>query len=166
MTPEFAAGSHLLRAGMKRMAAAPLLLLTLGLITSCALAGTQEAAMRIADSGSYAPAAPPAREAILATDENSFAQLWRTRVRDGEPPQIDFANEVAVLLMSEEHSSGGWSIVPHSVRLEGTVLVVDATVEGPPPGGIASMALTQPWVVLAVSPSSIEPASVEGVRWD
>ena len=68
--------------------------------------------------------------------------------------------------MSEEHSSGGWSIVPQSVRLEGTVLVVDATVEGPPPGGIASMALTQPWVVLAVSPSSIEPASVEGVRWD
>ena len=117
--------------------------------------------MRTVDSGSYAASAPSGREAFSATNEASFSELWRTRMGNANVPRVDFSREAAVLLMAEEQSSGGWSIVPEGVRLEGNVLVVKARVEGPPAGSITSQALTQPWVVLAVT-----PASFDSVRWD
>ena len=157
MTPEFGAGSHLLRPSMKTIAVVSLLLF----VVSCALAGAQEATMRVAASGSYGASAPQTREAVVAKDAETFSRLWLTRARGAERPQIDFEREAAVFLMAEEKPTGGWKIVPQSVRIDGSVLVVEATVEGPPPGTITTQALTQPWAVIAVTPGSFE-----SVRWD
>jgi hypothetical protein len=142
---------------MKIIAAASLFFLTV----SCAMAGAQEVVMRTAAQGAYAAGGSAEQRALLATDAATLAELWKTHV-GGEPvPAVDFSREAAVLLMGGERMTGGWSVVPQSVRLEENVLVVEAVVQGPPAGSMTTQALTYPWALIAVSPNSIE-----SVRWE
>jgi hypothetical protein len=142
---------------MRQIAAALLVVFSV----ACAVAAAKEPVMRTAASGSYAATSPQAPEALHAADGASFDALWKARIGDGAMPAIDFSRESAVILMAGERRTGGWSVVPKSVRIEGTVLVVEAAIEGPPAGGIVTQALTSPWVVIAVSPQTFE-----SVRWD
>lgn len=142
---------------MKIFAAASLFLVTI----ACAMAGAQEIVMRTAGGGAYAASGSATEQALLATDAASLAKLWSTHV-GGEPiPAIDFARESAVLLLGGERPTGGWRVVPKSVRVEDDVLIVEAAIEGPPAGSMATQALTYPWAVIAVS-----PASFKSVRWE
>lgn len=142
---------------MKILAAASLFFLTV----SCAMAGAQEVVMRTAAQGAYAANGLDQQTALLATDSETLARLWRTHVGEDPMPAIDFSREAAVLLMGGERPTGGWKVVPQGVRVEENVLVVDAEVEGPPAGSMASQALTYPWALIVVSPKTFD-----SIRWE
>lgn len=115
--------------------------------------------LRTIHSGSYAAVAPAAPEAIAAVDEASYRQQWSAIAASGEPPHVDFTKESVVFLLAGSKPTGGWSVVPQSVALEGETLVVTATVKGPGPESIVTQAFTSPFAVIAVS------AKFRDVRW-
>lgn len=142
---------------MKNIAAASLFFLTV----SCAMAGAQEVVMRTAAQGAHAASASGDQAAFLATDAATLAKLWSMHVGGDPMPAIDFSREAAVLLMGGERATGGWKVVPQSVRVEENVLIVEAEVAGPPAGSMASQALTYPWALIVVSPNTFD-----SVRWE
>ena len=62
-------------------------------------------------------------------------------------------------------NTGGWSIQPTSARVEadGTA-VIDAKVQGPPPGGIVTQAITYPYAVIVVIQPRREEGALAGVK--
>ena len=138
-----------------------LLLAALFIFVSCVSAGSEEVKMRNVKGGSYATNGPDAPLAVVAFDDASMRSLWSRHVGNQEMPVIDFSQEAAVLLMAGTRSTGGWSVVPHSVSLDGDVLVVDAEIKGPPPGGMVTQVITHPWTVIAVPAGGFK-----SVRWD
>ena len=101
------------------------------------------------------------RMAVLATSDAEYRKLWQTLIGEGEVPAVDFEKSVAVFLFAGMRNTGGWSVQPVSVRVEedGTA-VIDAKVQGPPPGGITTQAITYPWAAVA-----IHSRDVKTVQW-
>lgn len=117
--------------------------------------------MRILATGAYAAAQPQAPRAIAITSAADYARVWDETLGGNAPrPEIDFAKESVVILLAGSKTSGGYSVEPRGVRLEGDVLAVDAEVKSPPPDGIVTMALTSPWAAIAVD------AKFKTVRWE
>jgi hypothetical protein len=142
---------------MKALAAASFLLFT----TACTLAGSQEPAMRVVASGSYATTSPSKPESCIAGDAAELEALWKARIGDKSAPEADFSRESVVVLMAGERRTGGWSVNPQSVALEGSTLVVTAPIQGPGAGDMTTQAFTSPWVAIAVSPKAFT-----SVRWE
>jgi hypothetical protein len=80
--------------------------------------------------------------------------------RRRQSPAVDFEKNVVVFLMGGMHNTGGWSVVPVSARVEGDTAIIDAKVQGPPPGAITTQAITYPYAVI-----TINQRSVKQVRW-
>ena len=116
--------------------------------------------MRSIATGSYAAVQPEERQAILISSAGEYARVWEQTIGGAERPQVDFDSESVVILLAGMKRSGGYSVEPRGVRLDGRVLIVDAVVNGPPPGAIVTMALTSPYAVIAVNTKA-----VDGVRW-
>jgi hypothetical protein len=115
--------------------------------------------MQIIATGSYAAA--EARQAVLAASEADYRAQWQKLIGEGEAPAVDFTQNVTVFLMAGTRNTGGWRVVPAGVQIDGDTAVIDAKVQGPPPGGMTTQALTQPYAVI-----SINQRSVKQVRWD
>ena len=112
-------------------------------------------------TGSYARD-DSGRKAVLAKTDAEFAQQWEALIGDdARPPAVNLTKQSIVFLLAGSRRSGGWSIEPKSVTMEGTTAVIDAAIVGPPPGGIATMALSSPWAVVAV-----DSRKVDSVRWN
>lgn len=109
--------------------------------------------------GSYALAED--RKAVLATSGDDFRRQWQALIGEGDVPNVDFDEHVAVFLMGGMRNTGGWSVVPASARVEGDTAIVEAKVQGPPPGGITTQAITYPYAVI-----TINNRDVRQVRWD
>ncbi len=109
--------------------------------------------------GSYADAED--RKAVLATSEAELRNQWQALIGTGDIPAVDFDQHVAVFLMGGMRNTGGWSVVPAGARIEGDTAVIDAKVQGPPPGGIVTQAITYPYAVI-----TINNRDVKQVRWD
>jgi hypothetical protein len=78
----------------------------------------------------------------------------------GEAPAVDFETETVVFLFGGQRSTGGYSVDVRGVTMEGDTLVIDGSVQGPPPGAITTQALTSPYAVLAV-----KSRAIRNVRW-
>lgn len=100
-------------------------------------------------------------EAVLATTEADYRSQWQALINQGDIPGVDFDKSVVVFLLAGMRNTGGWSVAPESARVEGDTVVVKAKIEGPPPGGITTQAITYPYAVVA-----IHVRGVEKVRWD
>ena len=98
--------------------------------------------------------------AILATTEADYRSRWSSLVGRGDAPAVDFSRSVVVFLLAGERNTGGWSVEPKGVTVEGTTAVVDAEVRGPAPDMIVTQALTYPYAVV-----SIDSRDVDTVRW-
>lgn len=122
---------------------------------------------RVLESGSYGIAANAEagteRDArvFVARDPARYATLWREHVDDsGAPPHVDFARESAVFLLLGQRSTGGWGVAPQAVAVEGTSVTVTAPIRRPEPGGVATMAFSAPFAVIAVG-----RAGLTGATW-
>lgn len=100
------------------------------------------------------------RKAVLATSESEYRRLWSGLIGGGEAPPADFANGVVVFLLAGERRTGGWTIEPNSVAVEGDTAVIDADVRGPAADAIVTQAFTYPYAVVAVG-----SRDVKNVRW-
>lgn len=131
------------------------------LLVAAAIACSTMQLTPLAD-GSYARD-DSGRKAVLATTEADYARLWATLIGDEEEkaPAVDFRGNVVVFLLAGTRNTGGWTVVPKSVTMEGRTAVIRADVQGPPPGGIATMSITSPWAVV-----QINSRDVDQVRWE
>jgi len=122
--------------------------------------GTEEVTMTTLGRGSYA-ASHSGRNAVLATSDTDYQRFWRELAGGPDaPPAVDFAENVVVFLFAGERNTGGWSVEPKSVTIEGDTAVIDAPVNGPPPGSMVTQALTYPYAVV-----SVRSRDVKNVRW-
>lgn len=115
--------------------------------------------MQIVARGSYAAAEE--RLAVLVKTDAEYRKQWNALIGEGAMVPVDFEKAVVVFLMGGTRNTGGWSVEPVSARVEGDTAIIDAKVQGPPPGSITTQALTQPYAVI-----SLNQRGVEKVRWD
>lgn len=115
--------------------------------------------MQTIASGAYAVA--EARQEVLATSDAEYRQQWQALIGEGQIPAVDFEKHVVVFLLGGMRNTGGWSVVPVSARVDGDTAVIDAKVQGPPPGGITTQAITYPYAVI-----TLNQRGVRQVRWD
>jgi hypothetical protein len=127
-----------------------LLLAILGITQNCTNAAATGGSMDIRTIADGASAAAAEKSAQFARDAETYRGLWDSLVGSGQAPAVDFKTESAVFVMAGTKRSGGYSVVVNGVSLDGRTLVVDATVQSPPPNAIVSMALTSPYAVVAV----------------
>ena len=116
--------------------------------------------MRNLASGGYAAAKPDVPKAEVVRSAEEYARVWDETVGRGEPPQADFARESVVILLAGPRNTGGWSVEPRGVSLEGRTLIVDAAIKSPPPDAMVTQAFTSPFAVIAVGTKDFD-----GVRW-
>jgi hypothetical protein len=148
------------------------ILLALALIAACttappdppAAAAEDAVTYRVLDTGAYGVAATAeagsARDArvLVASSAGEFAALWRETVGDAPLPPVDFARESAVFLLLGQRTTGGWSVEPAGVAVDGDSVDVTAAIGRPAPGGITTMAFTAPFAVIAVGKPGLERA--------
>ena len=148
------------------------ILLALALLVGCrtappdpAVAGSEDAVtFRVVQSGAYGAAANAeagtSRESRLfvASTPDAYEALWRAHVGDATAPPLDFARETAVFLLLGQRSTGGWGVTPESVAIAGDAIEVTASIRRPEPGGIATMAFSAPFAVIAVNRPALHAA--------
>ncbi len=116
--------------------------------------------MRVLTTGAYGASQAESPRAIAVKSADEYRSAWQEHVGTGEPPQADFATESVVILLAGLKRSGGYSVEPRGVSVDGRTLVVDAVVNRPPPGSMTTQALTSPYAVIAV-----DTKSFDDVRW-
>jgi hypothetical protein len=115
--------------------------------------------MRTVADGSYSRA--ESRGAVAAFDETTYRSRWQSLIStDEQAPPVDFASESVVFVTAGQFPTGGYALKFHGAAMEGETLVIDAAVEGPPAGAIATQAITSPYVVIAV-----KSRAFKDVRW-
>ena len=129
------------------------------LATACTTANATNVKITTIADGGYAQESD--RKAVLATNEADYRKRWTELIGEGEIPNVDFDNGVAVFLLAGMRNTGGWSVQPQSARVEsdGTA-VIDAKIQGPRAGGIVTQAITYPYAVIV-----IDSRDVEKVHW-
>ncbi len=91
----------------------------------------------------------------IATDETSFAELWKREV-PGRPEEVDFRTETAIFLLLGVQSTGGYAIEPISVEPPADGVVrVHARLVQPMGDEAVTQALTAPYAVVAVRAQGI-----------
>lgn len=111
-----------------------------------------EGAVRTLDRGQYSGLKEPM--VLLVTDPGEWEEVWRRHTagvaKPSPAPVVDFGQEAVVVVTLGERRSGGYSITVTGIRLEGDRLVVQVRQQSPPPGAITTMALTQPYHMVAI----------------
>jgi hypothetical protein len=120
-----------------------------------ALAGAlaaDEVAVAQRFSGEYGGIEEAARRAVR--DAQAWAKLWAELQKIVEPvpalPEVDFERQMVLAVFLGQRSSGGHSVRIESVKRDGDELAVSVSVRSPPPGGMVTMALTQPYDIVVV----------------
>lgn len=97
---------------------------------------------------------------MLVFGDQALRDVWTKMVGEGEPPQIDFTKDYAILLFAGQHPTSGYSIEPHRATVDDRVLIIEATLQVPAEGSYVAQTLTSPWAVMAVP-----IVDVDIVRW-
>ena len=117
--------------------------------------------IRTIATGAYASDDASLPHAVAAHDEQTYRAAWERLIGAEEPRPVDFAREAVIFLMGGQRSTGGWSVVPRGATLDGDTLVIDAAIQGPPAGSMATQAITTPYAVIAVPDRTFTT-----VQWD
>ena len=134
-------------------------ILAMALGCTAAAGKADDVTMTTLARGSYA-SHQDERTAVLATSAEEYRRLWQQLVGGGEMPAADFEKGVVVFLMAGMRNTGGWSVEPRSVTMDGDTAVITAAVNAPPADSIVTQALTYPYAVV-----SLDSRDVKRVRW-
>ena len=88
------------------------------------------------------------------TDDATLAAVWQ-QVSADAPPAVDFARDMAILVASGEHRSGGYSIVVTGVEQDGVNLYVQVQLRSPGDACVVSTVLTQPYHLITLPRSDL-----------
>ena len=84
----------------------------------------------------------------VVEDAQSWMALWREMTRDRQPapptPTVNFENEMVLAAFLGQRSTGGHSIEITQVEIKDCTMLVTVERSSPPPGGMVTMAFTQP----------------------
>jgi hypothetical protein len=109
-------------------------------------------AVQVGTNSTYGGSTPTVR---LDSNASSFAQTWNIMNGNFVPvppaPSIDFSRSKVVTVFLGQRSTGGYSIVLNSAKLEGSTLVVGANVRQPSAGAITTQVITSPFSSVVVS---------------
>ncbi|MFP9098512.1 protease complex subunit PrcB family protein [Flavobacterium sp. RHBU_24] len=83
------------------------------------------------------------------TDASSFKQLC-TALNIENIPEADFSKSDVVAVYMGQRNTGGYSITIESMRVDGDTTYLKKKETKPEPGGMVSMALTAPYVIVAI----------------
>jgi len=138
MTPEIRGGS---RALPEHMRAPVLLFAAVAFGGMCAVAPPPvskttggDVQVRTISAGGNAANTPEPVTPVPAFDDATYRKNWSAFIGQGEAPNVDFTKEAVVFLFAGMRNTGGYSIEVRGAKLDGETLVVDAAVQGPPPG--------------------------------
>ena len=128
----------------------------------CTAAGATQpkATFRQLKGGGFAASSSASPQVVLAHDADAYLRIWNVLIGAGVPPDVDFARETAVFLLDRQRPTGGYSLEPRSVAVEGDTAVVKVTTHAPKRGSMTSQVLTTPFAVIALSRTGIGAA-----RW-
>lgn len=94
----------------------------------------------------------------LDANQQSFLETWKIMNGNFVPvpsaPNIDFGRNKVLTVFLGQRSTGGYSIVLASAKLEGQTLVVSANVRQPGAGAITTQVLTSPFSSVQISGGS------------
>jgi PrcB C-terminal len=94
----------------------------------------------------------------LDSNQQSFNETWKIMNGNFVPvpsaPNIDFGRNKVLTVFLGQRSSGGYSIVLASAKLEGQTLVVNANVRQPGAGAISTQVITSPFSSVQISGGS------------
>jgi hypothetical protein len=95
---------------------------------------------------------------IVARSQSEWSALWKRHaaIESNPPPlpAIDFSKEIVVAVFLGEKPTGGHDIEIMSMEQNNDVLLVSFVEKSPPPGGLATQALTQPFHIVRVAARS------------
>lgn len=83
-------------------------------------------------------------------DKASLVKLYET-IHDTEVPKIDFKKQRVVALFLGQRNSGGYEIKIKNVEEKDNKIYVTVEEVGPKPGDMATMAITNPFVVAKIN---------------
>lgn len=120
--------------------------------------GNSELSWRILASGGSSRAAsgenPGSEEVprlVIARSQQEYGLLWTRYIGEETRPPAAFDEETVVFLLGAVRPTGGYEIDPRAVEMEGDRLIINAEIDGPPPGSMVTQAITAPWAVVAVN---------------
>jgi hypothetical protein len=108
-------------------------------------------------SGAYSDVKAPATRTLKT--EAEWDAFWKQAQRE-KPRPLDLAREMAVAIFLGERRTGGYTVEIASAGARDGKWVVHYRELAPPPGGMVTQALTQPWAV-AIVPRSDLPVVFE-----
>ena len=86
----------------------------------------------------------------VISDKASLVKLYET-IHDTEIPKIDFKKQRVVALFLGQRNSGGYEIKIKNVEEKDNKIYVTVEEVGPKPGDMATMAITNPFVVAKIN---------------
>lgn len=87
----------------------------------------------------------------VARTASEWQALWREHAGSEPVPAIDFAKEMVAAVFLGTRPTGGYGVDIFAARREGAVLIVEYRERRPPPGALASQALTSPFHIVRIA---------------
>ena len=113
--------------------------------------------------GAFSGIADAKQEVIK--DQAGWEKLWSqhsvNKRGENKIPEIDFTKEMVIFVAMGRQRTGGYSIEVVNVEVVDQKLKISFKRKSPPPGAMATMALTAPFHIVAVPKSDLKAEFVE-----
>ncbi len=136
--------------------------------TSCGTAqlsyiNNQNISYEIVDKGSYSGYDEEAQMWIM--NEENWKRCWEKLYKDTVPkpeiPAVNFDRKHLIACFMGSRSKGGFQVSVEQVRLEGHTLHVDLVYNNPGKDCITTLAITQPYIIIAIPDTDVKDITFE-----
>uniref|UniRef100_A0A7S2UQQ1 PrcB C-terminal domain-containing protein n=1 Tax=Attheya septentrionalis TaxID=420275 RepID=A0A7S2UQQ1_9STRA len=103
------------------------------------------------ESGAYSGIEDPVTQVFLGANE--FGNFW-AKHGSNESPSVDFSTNMVICVFTGTKNTGGFSVDITRVEDSGDEILVTYETRAPSPGGMVTMALTQPHHIIQTAKSS------------
>ena len=133
-------------------------------VVACAAVDVARAfPIRNVAKGAFSGIADAKQEVIK--DRAAWEKLWSqhsvNKRGENKIPEIDFTKEMVIFVAMGRQRTGGYSIEVVNVAVVDQKLKISFKRKSPPPGAMATMALTAPFHIVAVPKSDLKAEFVE-----